>query len=121
MSPAAQAVKAASRTRLMLFLRRSRSVGSDEWSLMTLSSGQKRLNSVIQELSTERGATIRCGPLTPSSNLRCAKNDIVCSVLPKPLIGCCCCCCLRARIQKPPRRTKRSSQKHARNLCGVIA
>jgi hypothetical protein len=67
---AAQTVKAASRTRLMLFLRRSRSVGSDEWSLMTLSSGQKRLNSVIQELSTESGATIKCGPPTPSSNLR---------------------------------------------------
>ena len=60
-------------------MRRFRSSTSDECSLTARSSGQKRLISVIHDESTESGATTRCGPGTPRSNLRCARKAMVCS------------------------------------------
>ena len=62
-----------------------RSSMSAEWSLTARSLGQNRLSSVIQEDSTESGATTRCGPSMPRSNLRWARNAIVWRVLPSPV------------------------------------
>ena len=70
--------------------------------------GQKRLSSDIHDERTESGATTRCGPGTPRSNLRCvtdgevtcaahvrssraqltlrcASSAMVCNVLPSPI------------------------------------
>eukprot|EP00959_Pyramimonas_sp_CCMP1952_P408975 8570700-Pyramimonas_sp.AAC.1 len=55
--------------------------------------------SSIQEERTERGTTMRCGPLSPRSTRSVSSNVMVCSVLPRP--------CARPQRHEPHNQSAR--------------
>ena len=65
--------------------RRCRSPSSVECRRTTLSLGHHFCSSSIHEDNTESGQMTRCGPSTPRSSRSAARNEMDCSVLPRPI------------------------------------